>query len=494
MVRFAFLQWAEDCKIRSFPVCDLTEAPLCNGQRIVRFDRVGSIEGFLVFSRDTVSYTHLDVYKRQLVLLLRITETDLGPIIFPARGISLFPSRSGGRGGTRAGIRRSSPIARGEAATSCAAGVSHGLKEGEGREAKEAAEMAETMPTELKVPLSAVAGAPSEALTSYVVIEERDGGGGAGDLHDGLSFPQYMLAGSFAGLVEHTAMFPVDTIKTRMQALVGRANAMSPHHDTTVLKAVSSILRSEGPLGLYRGIGAMCLGAGPAHAVYFATYEFAKQELGGNRSGHHPVAHATAGALATVASDAVFTPMDVVKQRMQLRNSPYRGVMDTVRRIAGEEGLGAFYASYRTTLVMNVPFTAVHFATYEGAKRILRDTGLGHVGGGGEKGEEGEGGEENLSTHLTAGGAAGALASAVTNPLDVIKTRLQTQGVNGAQRFSSGSVVAAMRTIVREEGLSALARGTRPRVLFHTPAAAICWATYEASKKFLQRWNDDHPQ
>jgi len=39
------------------------------------------------------------------------------------------------------------------------------------------------------------------------------------ELHDGLSFPQYMLAGSVAGMVEHMAMFPVDLVKTRMQML-----------------------------------------------------------------------------------------------------------------------------------------------------------------------------------------------------------------------------------------------------------------------------------
>jgi hypothetical protein len=34
---------------------------------------------------------------------------------------------------------------------------------------------------------------------------------------DGLPFTRYMMAGAVAGMVEHVAMFPVDTIKTRMQ-------------------------------------------------------------------------------------------------------------------------------------------------------------------------------------------------------------------------------------------------------------------------------------
>ncbi|KAH9303580.1 hypothetical protein KI387_007984, partial [Taxus chinensis] len=229
--------------------------------------------------------------------------------------------------------------------------------------------------------------------------------------HDGLSFGQFMLAGSVAGMVEHMAMFPVDTLKTRMQML---ASAGGSSH-SGVGKSLLSIVRKEGPFGLYRGIGAMGLGAGPAHAVYFSVYEVCKEKLGGNKSGHHPLAHAASGVIATIASDAVLTPMDVVKQRLQLRSSPYQGVMDCITRIFREEGIRAFYTSYRTTVVMNAPFTAVHFATYEAMKKVLKGISPESAN------------EENLLVHIMAGGTAGALASAVTTPLDVVKTRLQCQ-------------------------------------------------------------------
>lgn len=101
----------------------------------------------------------------------------------------------------------------------------------------------------------------------------------------------------------------------------------------------------------------MGLGAGPAHAVYFSVYETCKEGLFKNPN--NPVAHATSGVCATVASDAVFTPMDMVKQRLQLNGSPYKGVFDCVMRVFREEGLRAFYASYKTTVIMNAPFTAI---------------------------------------------------------------------------------------------------------------------------------------
>ncbi|KAI3889303.1 hypothetical protein MKX03_037897 [Papaver bracteatum] len=308
--------------------------------------------------------------------------------------------------------------------------------------------------------------------------------------NDGLGFWKFMVAGSIAGMVEHMAMFPVDTLKTRMQML-GAATSSSPaaaaaasfssHHHHQIGRFFTSIMRKEGPLGLYRGIAAMGLGAGPAHAVYFSVYETCKRKFGGNEPGHHPLVHAVSGVVATTASDAVLTPMDVVKQRLQLKRSPYNGVKDCVLRMFKEEGFRAFYASYRTTIVMNAPFTAVHFATYEAMKKVLSEISPENAS------------EERLMVHVMAGGAAGALAGAVTTPLDVVKTRLQCQGVCGADTFRSSSIRLALKQIVAKEGYQALLHGLTPRVLFHAPAAAICWSTYEAMKNFLQNDPEGHP-
>ncbi|XP_065043524.1 uncharacterized protein LOC103987919 isoform X1 [Musa acuminata AAA Group] len=299
----------------------------------------------------------------------------------------------------------------------------------------------------------------------------------AGDLsieqqYDGLHFWQFMVAGSVAGVVEHTSMFPVDTLKTRMQA--GSPPCRPPFG---LRHAVRSVLRAEGLLGLYRGLGAMSLGAGPAHAVYFSVYEISKESLSGENS-NNPIAHAASGVLATVASDAVFTPMDTVKQRLQLRSNPYKGVADCVARVLREEGSRAFFASYKTTVVMNAPYTAVHFTTYEAAKRGLMEISPESAS------------DERLVVHATAGAAAGGLAAAITTPLDVVKTQLQCQGVCGCDRYSSSSINEVIRAILRHDGYAGLMRGWKPRMLFHAPAAAICWSTYEAMKSFFEKLND----
>ncbi|CAI9263748.1 unnamed protein product [Lactuca saligna] len=291
--------------------------------------------------------------------------------------------------------------------------------------------------------------------------------------HDGLHFWQFMVAGSIAGMVEHMSMFPIDTIKTRMQVL-----GSCPIKSVGIRQAFGSIIKSDGAAGFYRGIGAMGLGAGPAHAVYFSVYEFCKETFSRNHP-NNPMGHAAAGVFATVASDAVFTPMDMVKQRLQLGSgSPYKGVFDCVKMVLKEEGFRAFYASYKTTVLMNAPFTAVHFATYEAAKSGLLGISPDIAS------------DERLVIHATAGAAAGAAAAALTTPLDVVKTQLQCQGVCGCDRYVNGSIGGVLGTIVRKDGYIGLFRGWMPRMLFHAPAAAICWSIYESGKSFFLDLNN----
>ena len=102
---------------------------------------------------------------------------------------------------------------------------------------------------------------------------------------------------------------------------------------TGIGNAFSRISATEGLRALWRGVASVVLGAGPAHAVYFATYEFVKEGAGGNLQGNQwlancePFSHpaslffvfsglvftfglALAGASATIASDALMNPFD----------------------------------------------------------------------------------------------------------------------------------------------------------------------------------------
>lgn len=68
---------------------------------------------------------------------------------------------------------------------------------------------------------------------------------------------------------------------------------------------------------------------------------------------------------ATLIHDAISNPTEVIKQRLQMYDSPYKSVVDCAKRVFQQEGISAFYRSYTTQLVMNLPYQALHFTTYE---------------------------------------------------------------------------------------------------------------------------------
>ncbi|ANB12366.1 Mrs3p [Sugiyamaella lignohabitans] len=276
-----------------------------------------------------------------------------------------------------------------------------------------------------------------------------------------------LVAGAAAGIMEHTVMYPVDAIKTRMQVVTGAGNKYSG-----IVSAVTRISAAEGARSLWRGMTSVVIGAGPAHAVYFAVYESVKNSLGGNADKHHhPIVTSIAGASATTTSDALMNPFDVIKQRMQLRGAKYSGFFHCALDIYKKEGFGAFYVSYPTTLMMNIPFTAVNFTVYESASKFLNPNKV-----------------HDPLVHCVAGGIAGASAAAITTPLDVIKTLLQTKGLNydvSVRQLNSFKDAASY--IYKHDGLRGFWKGLRPRVVSNMPSTAISWTSYEMAKFYLYK-------
>ncbi|XP_056631480.1 mitoferrin-1-like [Diorhabda sublineata] len=235
------------------------------------------------------------------------------------------------------------------------------------------------------------------------------------------------------------------------------------------------MIRQEGPLSPIRGMSAIAIAAGPAHGLYFANYELVKDKLKHfvKNDQYDSICHGIAGCTATFFHDSIMNPSEVVKQRMQMQNSVCRNTFKCAVDIYKNEGVRAFYRSFFTTLIMNIPFQSIHFMIYEICQNILNKERA-----------------YNPGTHVLSGGIAGGVASAVTNPLDVCKTLLNTQ--EGTKNVESLKQAAGI--VFKTKGPLGFLGGLQARMLYTIPSTAICWFTYEFFKFFLQNKTHIEPK
>jgi len=243
--------------------------------------------------------------------------------------------------------------------------------------------------------------------------------------------------------------------------------------------------------GMYAGFGAVLIGTPFTHALMFGAYREAARELTSDSAppfGLSPYALSMLLTLTTASfgeaiSLATYVPTEVIAKRMQVAavgpGRHYRNALHAFSSIARVEGPRGLYAGAAATALRDIPYTAVQLALYEAGKSLV----LGDGGVPDPTGDDGGGEGVGFGVAGALGAAAGGVAAAITNPLDVVKTRLQTQP-GGAERMYAG-VLDCMRRVVREEGWAALGRGVGARVAWVAPSSAIVLAVFEAAGRAL---------
>lgn len=296
------------------------------------------------------------------------------------------------------------------------------------------------------------------------------------------SFTTALFAGGIAGTSVDVVLFPIDTIKTRLQAPNGFWNV-------------------GGFRGIYNGLGAAAIGSAPGAALFFSTYETMKPIIQTNMNNYYSqqnnnneiiyessLSHMIAASIGEAMACLVRVPTEVIKAKMQTAHTKIP-LIDTVKIVLSEtHGVhkflstltGGLYRGYGITLFREIPFAMIQFPLYEKLKLYfsLYNNNKNHD-------------HHNHSQSCTpfqaaiSGSISGGIAAAITTPLDVIKTRLMI----GKDRFNEPyhGVKDVIQKTIQHDGRMALWNGIQPRVFWITLGGFIFFGVYEESKVFIDR-------
>lgn len=310
-----------------------------------------------------------------------------------------------------------------------------------------------------------------------------------GILHDAiyaLTDPQvsHALAGSGAGAIAATIVCPLDVLKTRLQVSTLRVGGDAY---VSTLQSLSAIARTEGFVGLYRGLTPTIVALLPNWAVYFTVYEGLKEfmEPVGAPSGSQPwssphLRHMVSAAGAGVATVLVTNPLWVVKTRLQVQHSealrasmptrvPYSGAFSALARVAAEEGARGLYSGLAPSLA-GISHVVIQFPVYEQLKLELAS-------------RRGKATGDLTPTELVVASAvAKMVASSVTYPHEVIRSHMHVQGLGPFE----GLFGLIGRIYKDGGGWRAFYRGVGTNLVRTTPAAAITFTSYELISRQLR--------
>lgn len=265
-----------------------------------------------------------------------------------------------------------------------------------------------------------------------------------------------LISGGCAGTATDLTFFPIDTIKTRLQAQGG-------------------FFKNGAFKGLYKGLGSALIGSAPSAALFFITYDTSKRyfkkkvpEYVSNETTAYNLAHMISASFGEIAACTVRVPVEVVKQRTQ--SQQFASSWDAFRYlVTNQSGEGAFKGLYRgwgTTIMREIPFTMIQFPIYENLKSIwARKDNIDRV---------------PPYKGAICGCVAGAIAAAVTTPLDVLKTRMMLS----KERMSA---LKMFQTLVKEEGYPVFLSGIGPRTMWISFGGAIFLGVYESVSTILTK-------
>ena len=274
-----------------------------------------------------------------------------------------------------------------------------------------------------------------------------------------------ILLGGVAGSLAEAFVMPALVVRTRMM-VQGADSSLIAYRG--FFDAVTTMFRDEGIGAFYKGVGLSVAFTPLARGLYMAGVEGSHRTLG-----HGTAAlDFAAGMNAQLLSSIAYVPRDVVIERCAIDGQLSTQVGSTassraaLRTIFSAEGLRGFYRAFLPHQLVWVPFNGLFFAALGRCKEAEDALGVDSSG---------------YAIGVANTFASAAVAAAATNPIDVIKTRLQVAGAN-PEVFDYRGPIDCLVKLLRAEGPSALFAGLVGRFMYTGPAFALFLPTYDLLK------------
>ncbi|KAL1529339.1 hypothetical protein AB1Y20_000293 [Prymnesium parvum] len=295
-----------------------------------------------------------------------------------------------------------------------------------------------------------------------------------------------LLSGGAAGAVSKLVTAPIDRVKIMYQVSPSRRFSL-----TAVVQTAADIVRLQGFMALWRGYSASIMRDVPYAAILFSTFSIYEEAMCGwlDRSAD-VLTRALAGCLCGATATCLTYPLDVLRARFAADTSvwasngsagtlpKYSSYTQGVREIAAKEGLSAFFAGLRPTLMGIAPYSALSFAAFETIKAILQR----HADSSAPPGQRGD---IPVMHRLVSGAVSGMLAQTSTYPLHVVRRRMQVRP--SEKRGGYASTWHGLRKIYAREGVAGgLYKGLTLTMLKGPLQSAVGFTVNDVSKRALR--------
>lgn len=297
---------------------------------------------------------------------------------------------------------------------------------------------------------------------------------------------KFLLAGAVAGIVSRTAVSPLEVVATAQMVRGGNKNMMGE---------LTELFKNEGVKGFFKGNGANCLKVAPTRGVQFFAFESFKKRLVVWKKmsmglpddadvSLSPIERLVAGGFAGMIASSMVYPIEVVKTMLTMYPGKYAGINAAFRGVINEVGPKGLYAGLAPTLIAMFPYVGVEFMIYETSKIAVEAFMKRKADENGESISDAEFAVPIIIS-LGLGAIAGAAAQSSAHPLDVVRKRLQVQGINGNPVLYK-TTLDCFAGVAKTEGMGALYKGLGPACVATIPGTGIAYITYEFMKRFLQ--------